>query len=191
MVTLTDDQEYDLDYCVKTVFSCATLADSLGEAERSLMMAKKGCYDMGAGPCWDDFTNASLAPLVKAVRQFFTEMELGNLDRYGVLVLGKDRVVSHLRTAITAPNDIGFLLLEMLSYQARRSVVSLRHYVDVGIALEELGKLDQNYGIVAPGIIALHSRWSWGLESAIDWNTNGVGVINTLKNTVARTFVPV
>jgi hypothetical protein len=185
MTALTKHQETDLERFVRSVLNGIGLVSGVGEGLASVALAKGRLYELRELPGWGSFTT-SLTGLDMVTRQLFREMQEGNLDRYGLGELGEGAIINGLRSAITTPGGLSIELASLLAYEAGAHRTSLRHYVDAGLALEELCVLDPSYTLVKMGVGAL----SKGIDFSYQQDY-GTGIVALLKNTVARTFLPV
>jgi hypothetical protein len=190
MVILTDAQEEDLRIFVNAVFNSVEVAVAGDGSTSSLIGASIGLCDVGVHSCWEGFTTSPLTPLQGATLQFSVEMVKGNLDRHGLLALGKPVVLDGIRSAITTPGNLSRALAGLLSFERLEDekvvrTTSLRHYVDAGLALGELRELDPNYNLVKAGIAAMLNKPDAVKERAC---SGGPGVVDVLKNTIGRVF---
>jgi hypothetical protein len=183
MIKLSENQEHDLEGAVATLFTCYKEVYYQEQPSRARIAAEQGRGDTAYLLCWDDFPNSILRLLSLAIDRFFSEMMPDNLDRYNALAGGEDKVCGAMRSFLTAPGEVGWTLATLLAWEAGHPTAALKHVIDAGLALEELREHDQNYGIVAPGIVSLHNLWKdqhHGMRA--------VGVVDTLKDTLARAF---
>jgi hypothetical protein len=188
MITLSDDQETDLEHATATLFACVELARKTGQTERSFLVAKDAAWThvIGTTPCWSGFSNSSPLRLKVAMQAFYSEAELGNSDRHSALEGSYEHVLSNLRHYITAPGETGVLLANMLGLEAGQPWPQLRNLVDAGVLVEELCELDPNFFIVTPGVEALYKKWGPWLDAT---HADVGEVLSAIKSTIGRVFV--